>query len=61
MPEGISPSLMGSGLASGGSVLEPTGIDSYQTWEKQLLTEATPVAPTLPKPCHTNPVQLQSS
>jgi len=51
-------SLMGSALASGGSVLEPAGIGFIRHggsfW--QLLTEATPIAPPLPKPCHANPV-----
>jgi len=55
--EALPPSLMRSALASGGSVLEPAGTGSIRHggsfW--QLLTEATPVAPLLPKPCHTNP------
>jgi len=62
IPEVLPPSLMGSALASDGSVLEPAGVGSirYGGCFQQLLTEATPVAPLLPKPCHTNPVQRQS-
>jgi len=52
IPEVLPPSLMGSALASGGSVLELSGTGSVghrgSFW--QLLTEATPVAPLLPKP-----------
>jgi len=48
---------MGWALASGESVLEPAGTGSIRQggsfW--QLLTETTPVAPPLPKPCHANP------
>jgi len=58
LPEALPPSLMGSALASRGSVLEPAGIASIghrgSFW--QLLTEATPVAPTPQKPCHANPI-----
>jgi len=58
IPKVLPLSLMGSALASGGSVLEPAGTGSVghggSFW--QLLTEATPVAPSLPKPCHTNPI-----
>ena len=50
---------MGSALAGGGSISEPAGIGSVRHrgsfW--QLLTEATPAAPPLPKPCHTDPIQ----
>ena len=48
IPEAPPPSLMGSALTSGGSVLEPAGIGSIRHrgsfW--QLLREATSVAPT---------------
>ena len=58
--EVLPPTLMGSALASGGSTFEPAGIGSVghrgRFW--QLLTEATPVAPPLPKPCHANPVHF---
>ena len=51
---------MGLALARGGSILEPAGIGSVRHrgsfW--QLLTEATPVATPLPKPCHANPTHL---
>ena len=54
---------MGLALASGESVLELVGIGSIRHggsfW--QLLTEATPVASPLPKPCHANPVQPHCS
>jgi len=56
IPEALPPLLMGSALASGGSVLEPAGIGSIlhggNFW--QLLTEATPVAP-----CYQNLAVLQ--
>jgi len=50
---------MGSALASGGSILEPAGTGSVRHGGSfsQLLTEATPIAPWLPKPCHANPQQ----
>jgi len=59
MPEALPPSLMGSALASGGSILEPAGIGSikHRRIFLQLLREATLVALLLPKPCHVNPVQ----
>jgi len=52
--EALLPSLMGSALASGGSVLEVAGIGSIRNGGsfRQLLTESTPIAPPLPKPCH---------
>jgi len=47
------------GLASTGSNFEPAGIGSTghrgNFW--QLLTEATAVAPLLPKPSHANPIR----
>jgi len=45
-------------LASSGSVLELAGIGSVGHGGSfgQLLTESTPVAPPLSKPCHANPV-----
>jgi len=59
IPEVLPLSLMGSALASGGSVLEPAGTGSVgrggSFW--QLPTEATPLAPPLPEPCHANPLQ----
>ena len=59
IPEALLPSLMGSALASSGSILEPAGIGSvgHEGNFQQLLTEATPVAPPPPKPCHADPVQ----
>jgi len=53
--ESLPPSLID--LTSGGSVLEPAGIGSVRHGGSfsQLLTEATPISPPLPKPCHTNP------
>jgi len=67
IPEALPPLLMGLALASGGSILEPTGTGSVRHggsfWE--LLTEATPVAPPLPKPCtqtrNTTPTVVLSS
>jgi len=57
IPEVLPPSLIGLALASGGSVLEPagTGCIRHGGSFSQLLTEATPMAPPLPKPCHANP------
>jgi len=59
IPGVLPPSLMSSALASGGSVVESAGIGSVgrggSFW--QLLTEATPIAPLLPKPCHANPIR----
>jgi len=62
IPEVLPPLLMGSASASSRSVLEAAGIGSIGHGESfwQLLTEDTPVAPWLPKPCHANPVQLLS-
>ena len=59
IPEALPPSLMGSALASNRSVLEPAGIDfiGHRGSFQQLLTEATPVAPQLPRPCQANPIQ----
>jgi len=55
--EALPPSLIGLALASGGSVLEPagTGFTRHGGSFLQLLTEVTPIAPLLPKPCHANP------
>jgi len=60
IPEALPPSPPGSGLTSSGSVLEMAGIGSigHGGSFSQLLTEATPVAPQLPKPCYTHPVHL---
>ncbi|KAM9591171.1 uncharacterized protein ACIBXB_006070 [Morphnus guianensis] len=60
IPEALPLSLIGSALAGGGSVLELAGIGSigHRGSFQQLLTEATPVTPPLPKPCHTNPIQV---
>jgi len=57
IPEVLPPSLMGSALASGRSVFEPagTGFIRHRGSFWQLLTEATPIGPPLPKPCHANP------
>ncbi|KAM9590855.1 uncharacterized protein ACIBXB_005903 [Morphnus guianensis] len=53
-------SLIGSALAGGGSILEPAGIGAleHRGSFQQLLTEATPVTPPLPKPCHTKPIHM---
>jgi len=58
--EAIPLSLTGLALASIGSVLEPAGTGSVRCRGSfsQLLTEATSIAPLLPKPCHANPEQL---
>jgi len=50
---------MGLALASGGSVMELAGTGSVRHEGRfwQLLTEATPVATLLPKPCHTTPIK----
>jgi len=55
----LPPSLMGLVLASSGSILEPAGTGSvrHRGSFQQLLTEATPVASPLPKPCSANPIQ----
>ena len=60
VPEVLPPLLMGSALASSGSVLELAGTASvgHRGSFSQLSTEATPVAPTLPKPCHTNLIHI---
>jgi len=52
---------MGLALASSRSVLELAGIGSFghRRSFQQLLTEGTPVAPLLPKPCHANPIQAE--
>jgi len=54
--EVLPPSLIGLALASGGSVLElaGTGFTRHGGRFWQLLTEATRIAPQLPKPCHAN-------
>ena len=56
IPEVLPPLLMGSALASGAFVLEPagTGFIKHGGSFSQLLTEATPIAPLLPKSCHAN-------
>jgi len=53
----LPPLLIGLALASDGSILEPggTGFIRHGGSFQQLLTEATPIAPPLPKPCHANP------
>ena len=55
--EALPLSLIVLTLGSGGSVLEPasTGFIKHRGSFLQLLTEATPIAPLLPKHCHTNP------
>jgi len=60
--EALPLSLMGSALASSRSILEParTGSVGHGGSFSQFLTEATPVAPLLPKPCHANPIQEQN-
>jgi len=57
IPEALPLLLIGLALASGGSVLEPagTGFMGPGGSFSQLLTEATPIAPLLPKLCHTHP------
>jgi len=57
--EALPRLLIGLALASGGSILEPAGIGSIRHGGSfsQLLTEATPTAAPLPKPCHSNPQQ----
>jgi len=54
--EVLPPSPIGLVLASGGSISEPagTGFIRHGGSFLQLLTEATPIAPLLPKPCHQN-------
>ena len=60
--EVLPPSLKCLALASGGSVSELAGTGSVghraNFW--QLLTEATPAAPPLPKQCHANPVHTHT-
>jgi len=55
----LPPSVTGSALASGRSILEIAGTGSMghggNFWH--LLPEATPAAPLLPKPCHANAIQ----
>jgi len=55
--EALPPSLIGLALASGRSILEPAGTGFIRHGGRflQLLTEATTIAPPLPKPCHANP------
>jgi len=57
IPEVLPPLLTGLALASSTSVLEPAGTGFIRPGRSfsQLLTEATPTAPPLPKPCHANP------
>jgi len=54
----LPPSLIGSFMASSGSILEMAGTGSvgHKGIFQQLLTEANPVAPPLPKPYHINPI-----
>jgi len=54
--EALPPSLIGLALASGRPIFEPasTGFIRHGG-SSQLLTEATPIAPSLSKPCHGNP------
>jgi len=53
----LPPLLIGLALASDGSVLAPAGTGFIRDGGSflQLLTEATLIAPLLPKPCHANP------
>jgi len=54
----VLPSLLiGLAMGSGGSILEPSGTVFIRHGGSffQLLTEATPIAPPLPKPCHESP------
>jgi len=55
--EALPPSPVGLVVASGGSILETagTGFIRYGGSFSQLLTEPTPIAPPLRKPCHANP------
>jgi len=55
--EVLPPLLIGLALASSRSVLElaGTGFIRHGGSFSQLLTEATPAVPLLPKPCHANP------
>jgi len=57
IPEALPLSLIGLTLPSGGSVLESagTGFIRHGGSFSQLLTEATPIAPLLQKPCCENP------
>jgi len=52
----LPPLLTGLALASGGSVLEPAGTGFIRPGGSfsQLLTEANPYSPQLPKPCQAN-------
>ena len=62
IPEVLPSSLMGLALASHVSLLEMAGTafsrHGGSFW--QLLTEATPTVPPLPKPCHASPIHLSS-
>ena len=60
-PEAHPVSLPGSALASGRSLLEPSGAGSDLTWGSfwALLPEATPAAPPQPNPSHVNPIQWE--
>jgi len=62
IPEALPLSLIGLALASSGSVFELAGAGfiRHEGSFLQLLTEATPIAPLLPKPCHTNPIQSKT-
>jgi len=61
--DALPPLLTHSALASGGSILElaVTGSTRHGGSFWHLLTEATPAASPLPKPCHANPTQSGSS
>lgn len=57
VPVALPPSLLGSALACGRSILELLVLglwDRGSFW--QLLTEGTPVTPPLSKPCHANQI-----
>jgi len=61
IPEALPPSLIGSALASGGSVLEPagTGCIRHGGSFSHLLTEATPIAPPATKILSCKPVTIE--
>jgi len=56
--EALPPSLMGSALASREPLVKLASFGSigHRGSFQQRLTEATPVAHLLPKPCHANPM-----
>jgi len=63
IPKALPLSLIGLALSRGRSILEPdgSGFIRHGGSFSQLLTEATPIAPLLPKLCHTNPQHLCNS